>query len=192
MMSKLRRPGPICRVATVGLVALLAGCRHSGSAIELVSYRDPLFPRTYDVTFDTCVYRVDADGDLHIAARAQRGGDDGPITQLLHVHVFWQPRPGITFANETTTTATVRYAVVTPAGTAAYVGTAFVYPRRRGAGLEAQVERGQLQLDSVAGEVPEILGAARFSGTLHAQEDEPAATDLIRALELHAAGEQSP
>ncbi len=193
MTNEARRAG--ARLGTLALVfsaAALGGCGIDGSHLEFVSYRDPYFPETYRVDFPLCTYQLDDAGDLHIAAQAgaaTAAPDSAGVRELLAVDLFWRPRPSVTFADSTTTTATIQYVVTSAAGTAAYSGTAFVYPRRlKDGGLTADVESGRLRLTTRTGEIPELLGEARLSGTLVAREDPHTTVDLLRQLALHAAG----
>jgi hypothetical protein len=191
-MSKLRRRR-VRRACAIVVAVLggLTGCAEPGSRVALVSYKDPYFPETYRVTLRECTYRLDACGDLHVAGRAAASAGAAPsdaVTQLLHVHLFWQPHPGRTFAEPTTTDATIRYVVATPTGAAVYAGTGFVYPKRQGQTLTAEIESATLQLQSQVGEVPEVLGDVRLSGTLVARKDAHTTLDVVRQLERHAAG----
>lgn len=192
-MSRLgwRPAGVGCALLTVWLAAAV-GCQQPASELELRSYKDPYFPEPYHLTLQNCVFRVDASGDRHIAARAFRAtgeSESGPITQFLHVHLFWQPKPGRTFANSTGVNALMRYVIVTPTGTAAYAGTGFVYPKgQRGETLTAEIESASLRLESQSGTPAEVLGDVRLHGTLVARRDEPATVDLIGELDRHAAG----
>ena len=192
---------PRCRT---GLACLLlsfalgwaAGCQQPTSELELISYKDPYSPEHYRLELTQCAYRVDAGGNLHIVGRASSDtheGNPGKVTQFLHARLFWQPKPGRTFANSTTTDATIRYVIITPTGAAVYSGTGFVYPRRqRGEILIADLERACLRLEAQVGDAPAVLGDAHLSGTLVAREDAHAAVDLIRQLEQHAAGSPRP
>lgn len=197
MMTSLRRRHVGLTVSVLaGVLAGPLGCARPTSEIEFVSYKDPYFPEPYRVVFVECTYRVDADGDLHIAGRADFDSDQrdaGAITQYFHAHVFWQPRPGRTFANSTTTDATIRHVIVTADGMAAYAGTGFIYPRRRRGGLlTAKIETANLRLEAQTGDAPELLGDARLRGTLRARRDDHATLDLVRRLEFHAAGGHQP
>jgi hypothetical protein len=179
------------------LLGMLAGCGpwgFGGSQVKLVSYRDPYFPETYRVKFQQCAFRSDASNDVHIAARAVSNADspDDQITQYLHVHMFWQPRPGRTAVEDTMTDATIRYVVVTRTGTAVYAGTGFVFPKREGKSLIAAIESANLRLLTRVGEVPELLGDARLTGKLVARQDEHATVDTVRELDLRAAGPSGP
>ena len=197
MMNSRRR----LVVALVGALLVLSlglsvGCGQRVSGIELISYKDPYFPEPYTVVFDECAYRQDADGDLHIVGRTSVEPDDyqaGSLTQLIYVHVFWQPKPGVTFANATTTTAIIRYVIVSAEGTTTYSGTGFTCPKgRRGRKLKVPIETANLRLESHFGDAPELLGDARLSGVLWAEENAHAAVDLMRTLELHAGREREP
>jgi hypothetical protein len=168
------------------------GCQAPKSQVEFVSFKDPYFPEPYHVTFEGCTYRVDASGEQDIVGRIvsmRAGTEGGPITQLMHVHLFWQPIPGRTSAEPSTTDATIRYAIITPTGTAVYSGTGFVYPKRGwGRTLSAAVEAANLRLESQTGTPTEVLGDARVHGTLVAREDAYTAVDVMRELAVHAAG----
>ena len=181
------------RTCLILLFALPAGCHRSASQIELTSYKDPYFPEPFHVSFDDCTYRIDAGGDIDIAAEATTATPDqaGSITQLLHVHVFWQPRPGVTFANKNTSDATIRYIVVTPRGMASYRGTGFVLPKWKRHKLHASIESANLRLEAQRGDVSELFGDARLQGRLNPRQDEHATVERMRALDLHA-NEQPP
>ena len=196
MNSRRRQVVALAGALLVLPCGLFVGCGQHVSEIELISYKDPYFPEPYTVVFDECAYRQDADGDLHIVGRASVEPDDyqaGPLTQLIYVHVFWQPKPGVTFANATTTTAIIRYVIVSADGTATYSGTGFTCPKsRKGRQLQVPIEAANLRLESRFGDAPEWLGDARLSGVLWAEEDAHTAVDLMRALELHAGREREP
>ncbi len=180
---------PRARILCLGLaLAVLAGlgvgCRHT-SAIEFVSYKDPYFPERYQVDFDECAYQVAPGGDIHATGRARTSTDNGLLTQLIHVHVYWRPWPGKTSVNETTTTALLRYAVATETGVAVYSGTGFALPKKMKNGkLRVQIESGRLRLESQSGDVPDLLGDARLVGTLILDDDPGLASHLTRELEL--------
>ena len=135
-------------------------------------------------------------GDYHIvgsAAQTPEDGSGGTITQLLHLHMFWKPWPGKTFADSSSVDATIRYAIVTERGAAMYRGTGFVYPKKRRLSddLVVEIEAGRLRLESRKGDPPELLGTARLTGTLVADNDASLAVDLRRQLDLHA-GSREP
>ncbi len=187
------------RVVQVALLAsfccgLLAGCQRVPRGLEFTSYQDPYFPQRFRVAFDQCVYHVDGSGDIHIAGRAETAADGAAdaITSLLHIHVYWRPRPGATFVNPTGMSATVRYVEHSAAGTAVYGGTGFVYPRTlRDNTLLAQIDSGTLAVDSTTGRPAERIGDARLRGRLRARRDAYQTLDLMRTIKLHVGGAQS-
>jgi hypothetical protein len=188
------RPALLCAAATL-LPALLLGCARPAGTLDLTSYKDPYFPETYHVEFDECAYYAGPSGDYHIVGRARHIPEEnsgGEITQLMHVHLFWHPRPGKTFANSSTVDATIRYAILTGQGAAVYAGTGFVYAskRRLSDKLAVEIENARLRLEVVEGDAPDLLGAARVVGELVAKEDATMAADLRRELELLASPDE--
>jgi len=169
---------------------MLTACAPTGR-VQIRSYKDPYFPESFEVRFERCAFLRDGTRDYHIVARSTRvppGGGVGPVTQILHVHVFWTPRPGKTFDDPSTHTATLRYAIVTPGGLALYEGAGFVYPERRwiDGHLVARIEQARLSPRLRSGDAPELLGESHLVGVLEAAADPPLTIDLRRELELHA------
>ncbi len=196
MISHGRRCSRIVRLAILGLGLASAGCASITSRVTVVSYKDPYFPEPTAISLYDCAYWNDGSGDLHVAARGSgpyTASATGPIERILYVHVYWRPHPGVTFANETTTTATIRYVVATRNGAAMYTGTGFAYPKKPSGGqLEIDIESANLQLDSITGEGPEVLGVSRLTGTMIARCDPHLAVDLMRESELLATGARVP
>lgn len=181
---------PRCRATClVVLAAIAAGCNPTVSRLSLVSYQDPYFPEHYSLRPVQCAYYVDRGGDQHILARAESPMSAGTVDQLLHVHVFWRPRPGKTRDDPSTVDAVLRYALVTNEGAALYCGTGFVYPRRNrlDGSLDVLIESARLRLEHVRGQASDVLGETRVSGSLRALPDPAAAVDLLRTFEIAAA-----
>jgi hypothetical protein len=191
-----RLPTPTLMAAAALLLFLNAGCAvNSGSRIALVSYKDPYFPESSDISLTECTYEADASGDLQITARCTAAAPnvEGPLERIIYLHVYWQPHPGKTFSNSTTTTATIHYVVATRTGSAAYTGTGFAYPtKRRGNELEVDIESGNMQLDASTGATPEALGITRLTGKLFARNNPYRTVDLMRQAELLASGVPLP
>lgn len=167
------------------------GCGRPTAIVKFTSYKDPHFPEVYQVELEQCAYYVGPGGDYHIVGSATHipeDGSTGTIAQLLHLHMFWKPWPGKTFDDSSSVDATIRYAIVTERGAAMYCGTGFVYPRKRRMSddVVVEIEVGRLRLASRKGDPPELLGTARLTGTLVADNDASLAVDLRRRLDLHA------
>lgn len=166
---------------------LLMGCASSTSQIELTSYKDPYFPEPYVVELEQCAYRVGPNQDLHIAGKAHdpAEGEDGPLTQFIHLHVYWTPWPGKTPADQSSANAFIRYVLVTQTGVAEYTGTGFVFPKDEPPGkIEVTVDSAYLKLELLEGQVPDVLGDTRMQAELHADDDAIAAARLIRASQI--------
>ena len=164
-------------------VGVLTGC--ATSTVQLVSYKDPYFPERVHIPLSDGAYWTDASGDIHAAGRGTTQTDQGIATHYLCVHRFWSPKPGKTHVEESMTDATLRFCVATESGVVVYTGTGFVLPKKRlGGGLEITIESARLRLESRRGDLPDLFGNSRLSGTLLAREDPDAATDLIREAEL--------
>jgi hypothetical protein len=143
-----------------------------------------------EADFSGCAYWIDAGRDIHIAGRAEckEKDDRAPVTQYLHVQVYWHPYPGRTYADPTATDALIRYVVATGNGVAVYSGTGFAFPQQKlGGELEVVVESGRLQLELRTGDAPDLLGETRLTAVLRARKDAGAAVKLIRTTQLVAA-----
>ncbi|TWT45477.1 hypothetical protein RAS1_19020 [Phycisphaerae bacterium RAS1] len=189
-MHNVGPPRPALR-ATAGFALLLflplAACTPA-SRVQFTSYKDPYFPETFDVDFENCAYHYSPAGDLHIAAQrswapGERRADT--VRQYIHVHVFWKPHPGRTFANASSDDALIEYAVVSRQGAAFYSGTGFLYPAKIKDGrLTCRLEQARIRLDSQIGAPPEDLGDARVKATFNARDDGNAAVDMFHDLEI--------
>lgn len=174
-------------LALVVLSFSATGCQRPTAHVEIKSYKDPYFPEIYDIDFDHCAFRHADSGDVHLAAvlhdaKASRDGEW--ISQYLHVHVYWKPRPGRTFANSTTCNATYRYIVASEDGVAVYDGTGFAFPKERRDGcLAVEIESGRLRLESQIGDVPDFLGHAWIEGRFVAGRNEAEVARLVREME---------
>lgn len=179
--------------ASLLMAAAGAGCAApQPNVLKVTSFRDPYFPEPHDLAFSRCVYGQGRDRDRHIVAQSSdASSEEGeiPVQRVLHLQVFWQPRPGRTFADPSLTDATARYLVLGPRGMAVYTGTAFVYPRNLPDGrLECRIESGTLRLETVDGDPPPTIGDARLEGLLVALADQNTTVDLRRKVDLYAAG----
>jgi hypothetical protein len=178
-----------CALACLALLA--EGCQAPRSSISVTSYKDPFFPEPYELTFDQAYMGEARDRDQHVVAeRVQSAGEDGErVRHLLHLQVFWKPRPGRTFADPSLTDAIARYIVAAPGGTVVYAGSAFVYPRRQPDGTWLfEIEGGTLRLRTVDGDAPESIGDAKLAGMLVATENPGRVVDLRRLMDMYEAG----
>ena len=189
MSSARHRITAGCGLASMLVLGMLSGCGGARSTLELTSHRDPYFPETFVIDWTECAYWVEPSGDIHLAGRAPSSeGEEGELTQYVHVHVYWQPFPGRTHSDASATNALIQYVVANSGGTARYTGTCFAYPRGKpGRTLKVAIESGRLRPDTRGGTIEDFLGSAHVAGTLVAQPNEGAATELIQAMERAAA-----
>jgi hypothetical protein len=176
----------LCATIAIALLALCAGCAKSGGELHVLSFADPYFPEPSTIDLSDCTYRIDHGGDIHFTAHSTKTGVDGATEGWLHVHVYWKPKPGKTPDDPTAADALVRYLVKGPGGSRLYTGSAFVYPERSRWHdlLTAEIEAARLQPVQEAGEAPTSLGDTRLSGVLKAREDNGAALDVARQIDL--------
>lgn len=170
------------------LLGALLGCHSGGARLKLTSFKDPYFPEEYTLELAQCVFRVAPGGDLHVAGRAEtRDAHGRPLTQFLHVHVYWQPQPGKTPADASATNALLRYVVAGADGVAVYAGTSFAFPKYvRGDRLRLTLEKGRLLPQTTSGDLPEFLGSTSLAGRLLADPDPGVAAQLVREMDLLA------
>lgn len=164
------------------LLVAWTGCAARSSTLRLESFKDPYFPEDVRVELSDCAYRVDSGGDIHVTGRAGRGA----VQEFLHVQIYWRPHPGKTPAESTMLDALLQYVVASDQGAAVYSGTGFAYPRRPGSDGELQVdiEAARLELATRGGDLPDVLGPTRVTGTLHARHAPGQAVALVREAQL--------
>ncbi len=186
-MSKHRTESLFLGLAALCVAVTQLGCG-GGSHVKLVSYKDPYFPEKYFVDLSTCAYRLEPDGRIHAVGRAVQEDDQGTTSQHLCIRIFWQPKPGKTPADRTTTDALLRYVIATDTGVAVYTGTGFAYPTKSpDGGLRIALESGRLRLQSRSGDLDDLFGNTQITGHLAARNDPATAATLIREAELRAA-----
>ena len=185
MIRILRRTIPVW---TASLALVMLGCGRPHAHLELTSFKDPYFPETYSVDLLDCAYYHGPSGDYHLVGRAESAPeeDGSTVTQIVHIHLFWKPRPGKTVDNPTSVDAVIRYAILTEQGAALYSGTGFLYPKHRRLSDEviAKLEVGRLRLEREVGDAPDLLGTARVTGCLVARPDAAATVDLRRQIDI--------
>ncbi len=186
----MRRPPALCGLFLLATLAgLITGCAPR-SELRVTAYDDPYFPDTESLVLNDCVFRESETGDLHLVGRAQPDAltaDGTNADRLVHLQVFWRPRPGKTFDDPSTADAVIRYARAVGDGRVEYSsGTGFVYPTRsRWTGrLSAAIESGRLVVAGDGAESNETgRGPLRLVGRLTARPDGPAAIALIRQMD---------
>ncbi len=188
-MNDLRPVRAALLAAGLG-VLLGCGCRRSDTALRIDSYRNPSVPKTYRVRFAQTCYDRDAAGDLRFAAHTRSTLPDDPdagrVDQYLWLRLTWVPIPGKTYDNPTAINCLIEYLIRTPTGQARYSGAGYAYPYRQrfSDAIRLSIERADLHLESRTGNVPDLLGNARLTGTLIARPDPATCTDIRRQMQI--------
>lgn len=176
--------------------ALLSLCLAVGCApryeLQLVSYKDPYFPETLQLSPSDCAWRQEHGGDIHIVARSSDLVGEPPVAveQYLHARLFWRPRPGKTPVDSGTINANLRFVVMTDRGVSEYEGTGFVFVKKfeHGKPADVRLESSALKPVRTSGTAPELFGEIRLTGRMKAAADESTALDLVRRAEVREAG----
>lgn len=181
------------RITVMGLMLLggfaLPGCGNRlPDRLELTSYRDPYFPDKYDIVLDELVFRREPTGDLHICgvAKDQSLGEiGGSVEQLLHIHTFWRPRPGKTFADPSSVDAIIEYVIATSGGVCAYSGAGFVYVNeKRDGDLGVQLKQSRLRVRAMLGDCPDLIERGRLIGRFQAEPRDGRAAEINQRLQM--------
>ncbi len=182
----------------MSFAALVSGCAGQ-SSLRVTAYDDPYFPESESLVISDCVFRESETGDLHIVGRVTADPLQTEVTgadQLIHLQVFWRPRPGKTFDDPSAADTVIRFARAAGAGRAeVFTGTGFVYPTRSTLPqrLSASVESGRLVVGGERGAADGAgNGPLRVVGRLEARPDGPLAIALIRRLDRLELQARSP
>ncbi len=110
--------------------------------------------------------------------------EDVWMAQFLHVHVFWKPKPGTTFANSSQTNASMEYCLVTSGNAISYEGAGFVSFKlsRDGQTATGKIESSTLVPVRMRNEPIDLFGPCRLSGTFVATEDKGRVVSTQRQL----------
>lgn len=175
------------RVLTRGTLVILAAacaCRPPATELHIVALRDPSLPRRYFSRFDESYFRFDALGNLDLVLR---GVNESPsetgevITEVVHVHAFWEPIPGRTFADASMTNAKVAYSITTEVVAMQYEGGGFLSFKldEKKHRIQGRLESAQLVPTHRRGDAHDLFGPARVTGTFTATDD---ARHVVRIL----------
>jgi hypothetical protein len=168
---------------------LLVGCGGPKvTRIELQTYDENGSPSRHYTEFTRAWFKTLSDGRVELVLRSQQPSQVDPaqmITQLVHVQMFWNPRPGITYADESQINARIQYAILTPPTGVRYDGGAFVsYDIDRLTGeAVGRIESGDLTPKFRMGNAVEPFGPARITGTFRACENPGEVVNTHQMLE---------
>jgi hypothetical protein len=106
------------------------------------------------------------------------------MSQLIHINVFWLPRPGKTYAESTQTNATIVYCLLVGGRVITYRGAGFVYFKqsRDGQTIAGRIESATLMPTSRLDQGLDLFGPCRIHGTFSARRDRKLVVSLLRQL----------
>ncbi len=186
MIDRRRQCRHLCLLGAAALLVSCSACTDNRSSINVLVRDHASTLAGYQIEITDCVYQACGNGDYQILAEATMASRvTGAVRELLHIHMFWRPRPGKTFAHSSMTNATLRYVVLSDEGHAVYRGTGFAYPKRSRSGnrLKVKLERSLLQPVAQLGVAPELLGPLEFAGVLHVRDNAGQAIELSREID---------
>ncbi len=193
------------------LIPVAAGCRKVETRFEVVSYKDPASPECIPEQFDPGSFAVDARGDWDIvfeisprpvsvsppepadSVPASAPAEDAVfvseadpqwVSQLIHVRMFWQPRPGRTLAESTQTNATIRYCLFVGGDVIVYEGAGFVCFKksRDGQTIEGKLESSTLAPAAFVDESDDLFGRCQVKGTFKAEADRRHVVSVVQRI----------
>lgn len=201
---------PLILAACAGL-ASTAGCRKTETRLEIQYFKDPQAPGLihedfepgafatdahgdWDIVFEISPKSIDVGGNLPLPHDAPRPAMDGQaedaahdevrVAQLLHINMFWRPRPGTTPAESTQTDATIIYCLIRGRDLITYEGAGFIYFKRSrdGATIEGRIESSNLTPTRRVNEDLDLFGPCRVVGSFIAHNDRKRVVSVIKAL----------
>ena len=94
--------------------------------------------------------------------------------QIVHIHMFVQPKPGRTPIESTAVTATIRYVVLARGEVGVYAGGGFLMPKGKpgGGSFAGRMEKATLRLENATPGFENLLGPAEITVTFKAPRDE--------------------
>lgn len=104
-----------CLACTLWLTVVCGCMRPKTCEFEVVDYRASGAVSRYRETFSEGYYGIDKSGNLDLILLRQKYDPDDPvtnITQVIHIHTFWQSIPGVTVAERTQINGHVSYFIV--------------------------------------------------------------------------------
>ena len=106
------------------------------------------------------------------------------MSQLIHLNVFWRPKPGTTDVESSQTNATIRYCLIVGRDVIAYQGAGFVYFERSrdGATIEGRIESSDLGPAVRVNQPEDLFGLCRVRGTFRAHRDRKHVVSILKQL----------
>lgn len=195
------------RLVNARLVSLIAplfllaapGCKPVETRFQIVAYHEGAEARKLTERFDTGYFSRNVHRDttfvfevLDADPTGQPVTDRGPappVTQIVTIQMFWEPRPGTTHVESTQTNATISYCLIRGPDSNRYSGAGFVYLSKVTADrIEGRIESSSLKVAQVVGSPRDLFGRCRIEGEFAATEDKrQVVARMLRVRQLFGA-----
>lgn len=201
-----RRLKGICCVFVV-----FTGCRQIETRFDVLSFKNPTSPELFTERFGTGACSQDARknwdlvfeipssevellrpaggpqaaaSSMPVESQGQMRAEKIRMSQYVHIHVFWRPVPGTTYAESTQTNASIIYCLMTGTDAISYEGAGFVYftESMDGKTLSGQIESSALVPARTAGQPADLFGPSQLKGCFVASKDRKRVVSVLQNL----------
>ncbi len=133
--------------------------------------------------FSQSVYGFDDKNQLHVLLI--EGSVEAP-SQVVHVQMYWRPRPGRTPIDAHATNSTIHYIVFTETGAGVYSGAGYLFPQTKTGRdtLAAEVRDASLRLTDASTDFSDRIGLAIAIGGFKARRNDLLTQRLLREIQI--------
>jgi hypothetical protein len=213
IVAARRRPSSLV-VRALLVAALLipaGGCRQIETRFDVLSFHNPDQPEQFTERFQVGSFSVDAQNNWDIvfeipasrievqrplystSSPASQPADEAsrpvktettPMSQYVHIQVFWRPLPGTTYAESSQTNASILYCLITGNDAISYEGAGFVYFTQSydKQTITGQIESATLVPVRTVGEPVDLFGPCRLQGFFVAHQDRRRVVSILQRL----------
>lgn len=176
------------------------GCKPVETRFEIVAYHEGAEARKLTERFETGQFSRNAhrdttfvfevlDTDPGAGQPSDGRGPLPPVTQIVTIQIFWEPRPGTTHVESTQTNATISYCLICGPDSIRYSGAGFVFLSKiSDERIEGRIESSALKVSQVVGSPRDLFGRCRIEGEFAATEDKrQVVARILRVRQLFGA-----
>lgn len=172
------------------IVLLPAGCAPRITRLQLQEIDPSGHSGDFFQDFGECFYSLRPGGDLSIVLRFEAPATVDPrqtIRQVVHLRCFWQPRPGVTDAEESMINGSVCYVMQTGVTAISYEGGMFVSFKidRRKKRITGKLESSELKPLRRRAGAQGPFGTLFAKGTFVGVEHPRRVTAILNEMERH-------
>jgi hypothetical protein len=210
--ARRRLSSLVVRALLIAALPILAGgCRQIETRFDVLSFHNPDQPEQFTERFQVGSFSVDAQNNWDIvfeipasrievqrplystSSPASQPADEAsrpvktettPMSQYVHIQVFWRPLPGTTYAESSQTNASILYCLITGNDAISYEGAGFVYFTQSydKQTITGQIESATLVPVRTVGEPVDLFGPCRLQGFFVAHQDRRRVVSILQRL----------